>query len=66
MFHEDKMKKINVTLIALICVGLYGCAARQLEPIGKAYQRNQCLQIPDKAASDKCLDDLNRYERESK
>jgi hypothetical protein len=68
IFNEDKMKSkyLSFTLLSIICVCLSGCASQQLNPIGKAYQRNQCLQIPDKAASDRCLSDLDQYERDSR
>lgn len=32
-----------------------GCSSQQLYNTGQAYQRNQCLNMPDQAERDRCL-----------
>lgn len=43
-------------IVCLALAGLCsGCSSQQLYNTGQAYQRNQCLNMPDQAERDRCL-----------
>jgi hypothetical protein len=46
-----------------------GCTSQQLYATGQAYQRNQCLHLPDQGEREKCLSKTNTtfedYKRET-
>lgn len=45
-----------VFVLAAILIGLFsGCTSQQLYNTGQAYQRNQCLHLPDQGEREKCL-----------
>jgi hypothetical protein len=56
----------------LFAVGflLPGCSSQQMYAAGQGYQRNQCLQLPDAAERQRCLEQANmsydQYRRETK
>jgi hypothetical protein len=50
-----KRKYLGTAFISLVCSFATGCSSQQAYNIGQEYQRNQCLHIPDKAESDRCL-----------
>jgi len=37
-----------------------GCGSQQLYDTGQAYQRNQCLNMPDQAERERCLSRTDR------
>lgn len=42
--------------LAPVLLGLCsGCTPQQLYATGQAYQRNQCLRLPDQRESERCL-----------
>lgn len=46
---------LEVVLI-LVFLGLCsGCSSQQLYATGQAYQRNQCLHLPDQGERERCL-----------
>lgn len=58
--------------LALVSVFLglcSGCSSQQLYATGQAYQRNQCLHLPDQDEREKCLSKTNttyeEYKRET-
>ena len=52
-------KYLSIAVIPIICTLLPGCTSKQLYGTGQEYQRNQCLHIPDKTESDRCLSKIN-------
>ena len=46
-----------------------GCSSQQLYATGQAYQRNQCMHLPDPDDRDRCLSNANAtyddYKRET-
>jgi hypothetical protein len=50
------IKLLGVAVILTFCGLFAGCTSQQLYATGQEYQRNQCLRIPDKIESDRCLD----------
>ena len=61
-------KNLSAAFISIVCCLFNGCSSQQAYGIGQEYQRNQCLHIPDKAESDRCLSKINTsyddYKRE--
>ncbi len=50
---------LRIAAISVACGLFGGCTSQQLYGAGQEYQRNQCLHIPDKAESDRCLSKTN-------
>ena len=63
-----KQKYLSIAIIPIVCSFSSGCTSQQLYGTGQEYQRNQCLHIPDKIESDKCLSKIDTsyddYKRE--
>lgn len=61
-------KYLSAAFISIVCCLFTGCASQKLYGVGQEYQRNQCLHIPDKIESDRCLSKTNTsyddYKRE--
>lgn len=61
-------KYSGIAAISIVCSLFSGCTSQQLYGTGQEYQRNQCMHIPDKAESDRCLGKINTsyddYKRE--
>jgi hypothetical protein len=61
-------KYLSTAVFSIVCSLFSGCTSQQLYGIGQEYQRNQCLHIPDKIESDRCLSKINTsyddYKRE--
>jgi hypothetical protein len=61
-------KYSGIAAISIVCSLFSGCTSQQLYGTGQEYQRNQCLHIPDKVESDRCLGKINTsyddYKRE--
>ncbi|OIR07801.1 hypothetical protein GALL_100830 [mine drainage metagenome] len=61
-------KFLSIAALPIVCGLFSGCTSQQLYGTGQEYQRNQCLHIPDKAESDRCLGKINTsyddYKRE--
>jgi uncharacterized lipoprotein len=53
----------------LSMLALAGCSSEQMYSTGQAYQRNECLKIPDPKESQECLNKANKryddYKRET-
>ena len=49
----------SIAALAMSCVLSSGCTSQQLYGAGQEYQRNQCLHMPDKAESDRCLSKMD-------
>lgn len=64
-----RKKYKGLVFISIICGILSGCTSQKIYGIGQSYERNQCLQIPDKFESDRCLSKINtsydKYKRET-
>lgn len=54
-----KLKYLGTVFISFVCSLASGCSSQQAYGVGQEYQRNQCLHIPDKAESDRCLSKIN-------
>jgi len=58
----------STAVISIVFTLFSGCTSQQLYGVGQEYQRNQCLHIPDKVESDRCLSKTNTsyddYKRE--
>jgi hypothetical protein len=57
-------------VLAPVLLGLCsGCTSQQLYATGQAYQRNQCLRLPDQGESERCMGKTNMtyedYKREA-
>ncbi len=50
------IKHFGIAVILVFFSLFSGCTSQQLYAMGQEYQRNQCLHIPDKIESDRCLD----------
>lgn len=46
-------------MILLAAAQLAACSARQAYGSAQAWQRNQCMKLPDKAVFDRCMSDAN-------
>jgi hypothetical protein len=61
-------KNLSIAVIPIVCSLFSACTSQQVYGAGQEYQRNQCLHIPDKTESDKCLSKMNSsyddYKRE--
>ncbi len=61
-------KYMALVIIPVVCGFLSGCTSQQLYGAGQEYQRNQCLHMPDKIESDRCLSKIDTsyddYKRE--
>lgn len=61
-------KYLSTAFISIVCCLASGCTSQGAYSMGQEYQRNQCLHIPDKAESDRCLSKINTsyddYKRE--
>lgn len=61
-------KYLSTVFISVVCSLATGCSSQQAYNMGQEYQRNQCLHIPDKAESDRCLSKIHTsyddYKRE--
>jgi protein involved in sex pheromone biosynthesis len=53
------LKKILVLTALAIAMFLSACTAEQIYGFGLAWQRNQCSENPDMAASERCMQDTN-------
>jgi hypothetical protein len=62
-------KQLGFVLLVTTLGSGSGCTSQQLYATGQAYQRNQCLQLPDPADRDRCLDKAgttyDEYKRET-
>lgn len=62
---------IRTTVLALVAAALLaaGCSARQAYETGQAWQRNECLRLPDAQDRQRCLErvrmDFDQYQKES-
>jgi len=54
-----KQEYLSTAAISIVCSLFAGCTSQQLYGVSQEYQRNQCLYIPDKVESDKCLSKIN-------
>ena len=63
-----KQKYLIIAVIQIVCSFASGCTSQQIYGTGQEYQRNQCLHIPDKIESDRCMSKINTsydaYKRE--
>ena len=62
-------KYLSISIISIVCGFLSGCTSQQLYASGQAYQRNQCILMPDQGDRDRCLSKTNTtyddYKRET-
>jgi hypothetical protein len=52
-------KYFGAAIIAIVCGLFSGCTSEQIYGTGQAYQRNQCLDMPEQGERNRCLSKTN-------
>jgi hypothetical protein len=67
--HHVKTPLRAAAFLALLAIALVGCSSRQLHGAGQAWQRNECIKIPDQQERSRCLSSAaasyEQYQREA-
>jgi len=60
-FRESRLKRKYVICMGILCTLLCtACTSQQLYSTGQAYQRQQCLKIPDTEQSRQCMSNADK------